>query len=595
MTTPKWAGFSIKTPDAVGRAARAMTGGLPAVRAALETLRVQARLLTALATDPTKPSVAAANAILKALLSAIRGVLTSLLDDTGVYMLVIPLPKKGLAALLSAPPPEDATNQVRFPTGGILGPVRSSRVYRQLLNPETLFTGGNAHYFKTIAESLYDKGDTNRPAFDRSENWAYCAVIAGAEDVGSALTLARALDQIFGPDPRSPTDRGAARLVPSGFTGALSPRGYRPLLRWNPVPVTRVLENLGNVTVTVTRYMIVSATDWQFTNTSNLDAVFTGTLAEGLTGRYGAKILAIKPYDGLTTQWTGSEEIPAGESRYYTVCFETRYNANVLSDEDEESRNLGFSEYATPVAIERPRNGQRTATVDSKRPDWRRSPSVATLFPAVNNVVDRVLTYLDAIERGSQTFTDVNDQYLTFLNKQIDRFEAKARELSTVTDQLTRLAEASRALGGAQVRIAKGTGNAQSMLSDLLGSFEENDSLPLAFQPPPYVAGTEFTCGVFLLGLGPDVTAFIDLFNSLFGGDDEDPVLEGIRSIPTLLAAVELEALAFFDPPPVENPESANSEGFGTDMTPRADGTDAGCDPTAAPAVEFDSQMRPIT
>lgn len=590
MTAPKWAGFSIKTPAAVGNAARAMSGGLPAVRAALEVLRGQARLLSALATDPTKPSVAAANRVLKALLSAIRGVLTSLLDDTGIYMLVIPLPKKGLAALLSAPPPEEATNQVRFPTGGILGPVRSSRVYKQLLNPETLFTGGNAHYFKTIAESLYDKGDLNRPAFDRNESWAYCAMIAGAEDVGSALTLARALDQIFGPDPRSPTDRGAARLIPSGFTGGLSPRGHRPLLRWTPVPALKVLENLGNATITVTRYMIVSATDWQFTNTSNLDAVFTGTPTEGLTGRYGAKVLAIKPYDGLTTQWTGDEEIPAGESRYYTVCFETRYNANVLSDEDEESRNLGFGEYATPVEITRPRLGQRTTTVDSKRPDWRRSPSVATLFPAVNRVVDRVLTYLDAIESGSQTFSDVNEQYLAFLTRQIDRFEAKARELSTVTEQLTRLAEASRTLAGAQVRISAGSGNAQSMLSDLLSSFEGDGD-----DTPPFVAGTEFTCGVFLLGLGPDASAFIDLFNSLFGGSDEDPVLEGIRSIPTLLAAVEQEALAQLQAPPVEEPETANSEGFGTNMAPRADGTDAGCDPTTAPVIEFDSQMRPIT
>jgi hypothetical protein len=596
VSTPKWSGFALKTPKELADAGEAVSSGLATVTTALQALRVQARLLTALAQDPTKLSVTAANLALKALLAAVRGVLNSLLDETGVYMLMVPLPKKGLAALLSAPPPEDSTNQVRFPTGGILGSVRSSRVYRQLFNPESLFIGGNAHYFKTVAESLYDKGDLNRPTFLRDEQWAYCAVVAGAEDVGSALTLIQALDRIFGPDPRNPGDRGAGRIIPSGFTGRLSPRGYRPTLQWNPVNVTRVLENLGNATITVTRYMIVSATEWQFTNTANLDAVFTGTLAEGLTGRYGAKILAIKAYDGLVGQWTGDEEIPAGESRYYTVVFETRFNANPLAETDEESRNLGFNEYATPVEIARPATGQRSGTVDSKRPDWQRSPSLATLIPPINQVVDRVLTYITAIERGAQSFNDMNDQYLAFLNKQIDRFESKSRELTQIIEQLARLAEASRALGGAHVRIAQGRGSAQTMLSDLLESFEGDETLPIAFRPPPYVVGTEFTCGVFLLGLGPDVQAFIDLFNSLFGDDETDPIVAGIRSIPMLLNAVEQSALAALQPLPVQNPENATSEGFDANMTPRADNTDASCDPTrAVTPPTFDSRLNPIT
>ena len=75
MTTPKWAGFALKTPPGVAEAGRTISGGLSTATAALEALRVQARALTALAQDPTKLSVTAANLALKALLAAVRGVL----------------------------------------------------------------------------------------------------------------------------------------------------------------------------------------------------------------------------------------------------------------------------------------------------------------------------------------------------------------------------------------------------------------------------------------------------------------------------------------------------------------------------------------
>jgi len=587
----KWKGLTVSLPPGLSEAASAMSGALSSSRIALELLRQTSREVLAMATSAESPSTTAANAAVQAVLSAIRNLIQSTLDDAGIYVLIVPLPKKGIGELLTANPNDDPeSTEVRFPMGKIDAPSKTSRVYDQLMNPTRLFLGGNAHYTRTVAESFFDMNDTNRPTFERNDRWAYCAMLAGAEDLGAALTLGNAFERIFGTDPQSPISRGEVGIIPTGVTGTVSPRGFRPVLRWNLVDLSRVLQSLGRATATVTRFAVIQAKEWQVRTTSRVDELFgTTELEVGMDGKYGSRVLAIVEYDGLTTQWTGTDELEEGETTYFTVAFETRYDAEVGVEPKEETRSLGFRAFAAPVEITR-RTAVPPRRSRGERPDWTRTGSLAETFPAIGGLFDLILARIDEASRRSQNLNALNTQYFEFLDSQIQRYADKADELVRATTALANLASAFTTLAGAHVRVATGEGPAQSVISDLMVSFEGDDDQPVGQQPPPFVLGTEYTCGVFLLGVGPDVSGIAAIFNALFQSEEADPILEGIASIPTLVARAEEAALAAFAPT-----ETPGSEGFDEAMAPRDNGTDAGCDPVTETTPVFDDSMEPLT
>lgn len=586
----KWQGFTATVPPGLSEAATGMASALSASRTALEVLRQTTRTALAMAQSPQEPTTTAANLAIQAVLSALRNLIQSILDDAGIYVLMIPLPKKGIGELLTANPNDDpGSTEVRFPTGRIDAPAKASRVYDQLMNPTRLFLGGNAHYTRTVAESFFDAGDLNRPTFERNDRWSYCAILAGAEDLGAALTLGGAFERIFGTDPQSPIGRGEDNLVPTGVTGTVSPRGFRPVLRWDLVNISRVLQSLGRSSSTVTRFAVIRAKDWRVRTTSRVEDLFgTNELTVNQSGKYQSEVVAIVDYDGLTTQWTGTEELVEGATNYYTVAFETRYNAEVGVDPQEESKSLGFKSFASPVEIVRRTNAPPRRT-KGQRPDWNRTGSLAQTFPAIASLLDLVTARLDELGRRSSNFNALNDQYLEFLNGQIQRYADKADDMVRAATAITNLVSAFTTLAGAHVRVASGQGSAQSVVSDLMTSFEGDDDQPVGQQPPPYVMGTEYTCGVFLLGVGSDVSGLEALFNTLFRSTESDPILEGIASIPTLVTRVEEAALA--DLAPAEEP---GSEGFDEGMVPRDDGTDAGCDPAETTTPVFNDSMEPV-
>lgn len=576
-------------PPGLGEAATGMSNALQGSKAALELVRTTSRAILTMAESPEAPTATAANAAVQAALTAIRSLIQSTLDDVGIYVLVIPIPKKGIGALLTANPNDDPeSTEVRFPTGKLPAPARASRVYDQIMNPSSLYLGGNAHYTRTVAESLYDRGDENRPTFERNDRWVYCSILAGTEDLGAALSLGTSFERLFGQDSQSPVGRGEVSLVPTGVTGTMSPRGFRAVLRWDLVPLNRVLQSLGRATVTVTRFAVIRAKDWRIRSVSRIKDVFdTDELTVGMTGRFRSEVVAIVEYDGFTTQWTDPGELLEGVPTYYALSFETRYNADVGVDPKEETRSLGFQQFSAPVEMVR-RTDRLPPRSRGQRPDWSRTGSISRTFPAIGSLFDLMLARIDETSRRAQSFTTINNNYLEFLDRQVDRYVEKAEELLRATTTLTNLASAMETLAGAHVRVATGEGPAQSVISDLMESFEGDDDQPVGKQPPPFVLGTEYTCGVFLLGVGPDVSGLTAIFEALFQGQDNDPVLEGIASIPTLVARAEEAAYA--ELAPLETP---GPEGFNEDMSPRGDGTDAGCDPSTETPPTFNDRMEP--
>ena len=96
-----WIAVTPSLPAGVNALGSAITQGLGALRAGLELVRLQAQATALLATTTESAAVNAANQALSAVVTASNAALDVLLDSSGLYVLAVPVPKKGLARLIS--------------------------------------------------------------------------------------------------------------------------------------------------------------------------------------------------------------------------------------------------------------------------------------------------------------------------------------------------------------------------------------------------------------------------------------------------------------------------------------------------------------
>jgi hypothetical protein len=396
------------------------------------------------------------------------------------------------------------------------------------------------------------------------------AVLAGSEDLSTVLSLATAAETIFGSRNSSPLNRGAISIVPTNVTGRLSSRNLHAVLQWDPPLAYQVIQSLNNAVIRPTHYAIIRAKNWEFKSTNNVFDVFpSNQLTVGMVGQYGATVVAIEEYDGLTSQWTDPELLPENTSAFYTVAFRTNYlppTGNL-----EQSTDFQYNNFATPVEIKRPRKNESLREVPSQFPDWYRTPSLTTLFPPVNDFMDLIIEKITSLSRSATTVSQRNANYINYLEREIARYKAQVDSFTQLAARLQQVTLATSKLGGAYIRIASGTGNAGSFLSDLAQSFSDTNTAP------PFTSGTEYTCGLLLLAVGPDTSGIESLLNNLFGQNNSNTSIDqqtkiGIDSIQTVIATVDQSIIDLF-----KESVTNNSEGFNTNLTPSSDGSDAAC------------------
>jgi hypothetical protein len=569
-----WTSFQLNVPQGLSTATQTISTGLQTLQTGLTALREQLRVQLLLLQNPDEPSVTALNAGIQAVVRAVNSLLGSLINDVGLYVLVIPLPKRGLARLLPEAPNEElGTDRVQFPTNVVPASVRTIEVFRQITDPDTILLGGNAYFARTVMESLFDAGDINRPRFQRTDSWAYATFIAGAVDITSAITLAGAFDRIFVRSSTLPSNRGAVSLVPTGFTARLSNEATRGVLTWEHVPATRVIENLDLARITATHIAVIQSTDWRIRLTSQITDLFPTTqLTRGMRGQFGAEVVDVFEYDGISSQWTDPTEIPAGTSRFYTLAFRTRSEPAVLGGAGSPTDH-GFNSFPTPIEVHRLPRPTAQAGSRGRLPDWTRSGTLGQTIPVVGNLTDRLEELLNAFGRITQTASDRNSQYLNFLQRQIDQYTSRVATFAQLANDLVGLTEAAQALAGASARISSGQGPIANFLQDFLEGFNPQTGTNGSPSFPPFTSGLEFTCGIVVLAVGPDVTGIQTLLELFFGPPETNEIVEGVQSIEQAVAQVETAVLAQLQGTP-----QTNYNAFNSDMSPTS-GPDASCDP----------------
>lgn len=595
MPSSPWVSLQVQTPDALTAVNTAVTGALSSVKTQLQLVQAEVRAKALLMTSPDDLTLAGLNAAVQAVMHAAETAVSQLLDDTGAYMLVVPLPKKGFVRLL----PNSASNApgstfFSLPLPNLIEQLpeeervrlRDSSIYEQLSDASSTYNGGNAYFVRTVAESMFDPRDSSRPKFSNQDYWAYAVLIGGAADVASAVPLATFVERLVGNLVPGSATRGISAVVPQNVRVTQSGRGRLAVVEWEPVSPSRVLISFDDAVVRPVEYVIVKSKDFRVMTAQTVADLFgTEDLELNQTGRFGAKVIAKNQYDGITARWIDHGSLEVDTDYYYMVGFKCR----VIGPEtpwraDPDDHSPIFLPYDKLVATGpiRVRTGAAPLT-HGRLPDWTRVPSFATFVPPVEKFLDSCLEVVRSIGRATQTASDINDRYVAALEAEVQRYATMIEEFSRRLQTITNLLTMPRSAAGVGMKTGTGQGSAATFLSQVIKDFSDLSDT----NRPAFDQGDEYVTGLVLLAVGPDPDAVLkqlEIFKLLFGGGDENELLSGVNSIGDQIAILEREVI-----------EAEAEAAFNDDMSPRPVGSgDAACDPVVPEAgPTFGPSMRP--
>lgn len=610
-----WVSVSPQAPEGLTQALQAVTETLGVLQTSLEVVKVEAQATALLVTSTESAAVTAANAAIQGVIATLNSALDAVLDDAGLFLLPIPLPKRGVARLspyggsnnprsLQGSGNETGTNLIEYPVNSVLDRAspaerevfESNDLLQQIVAPLDLIVGGNAHILKTISEALFDMGDANRPRFGDHDTFGYGLLVAGSSNISDVLSIASYFDRLIGGANNSNhvgASRGVSHIVPQGVRASPSGRNNYAIIEWDLAPASTVLGSYDSSSVLIDRYAIIRSTDLRARSARQVMDLFGSTsLTPGLTGVYGAKVLTVSAYDGVVTRYVDSESLDPAKTYYYHVAFSTRVNPGVMpepipaellregvDDDQAQPQNIGFGPLSSAVQFRRPTHREDYQGRGlSQAPDFVRTPSVVAIVPPLNGLIDFVQTYLTSLERRVTNAATRNQQIINFLDQEIRKYSLSIDQITAKLTQLQGFFTAPESAVGTYTTFRTGTGTATSFIADLAQALSDLTDE----SAPPFTNGDEFTAGVLVLAVGPDpapILAAFELLKALFTpGSHADPALAGIRSINTQLAAAEADLVNRITggTNAIANPSIT----FNANMTPRAPGQgDATCDP----------------
>ena len=556
-----WNQLSIKTPD-IG--ADRLTGIVNQIKSAIEVLTGVLETILSVTPGLTDPLTA----LIKALIEQLQQTVEGFLEDYGAYTLYVPLRKRLQTNFLGL---GDITPSWAGELGIFGSPdsqvAPSDPELNKFLVDANRYNGGNAGFFKTVVNSLYDKGDANRPQFLDEEDYIGGMVLL----MGTAFDPLGLLDDIWalggllaGPDtvPKAPRPQNLkARALEGVGNGQFS-----TLLTWDPpeTPIT-VLADLGGTILVPDRYAILRGrnTVGAVSATSVVDLMGKRDISVGDVFSNGhMEVILEEEYDITKASYLdqGITATP-DDAFYYAVAWKLK--AYGASEPIEENTGTALDYwYISNIARVVPFPTLPASTV----PDWHRTSSVADLFPAFAALLRTLVAQLEAYAAKITSPLNALSGYIDFLKSEVARYEAI---INKILDDTARMKAAfTLPQAGVYLRTFQGRGGNDFFLSDLASSF-----LPSEPTRPPFSRGTEYATGVVILAGGPKaaVDGLITGLDWILGtksstSDEHDAMMEQLGK-----AIEEVEATY-----------------FGDDMKP----TDP---PPPGPDTSFDLAMNPLS
>lgn len=546
----KWTGIALPSAPAE------LTGVLQSItdigNATVALLNIVKTLLDVLANitidlDPAK-------AILAASIAALEAGLKTLLEESGVYVLYVPVKRK-----IIVPPAVRQALDIVGLTEGV--PYKSmdanllliqARLVSQSSEALALLNGapggGNAGFFQTVVEATYDTLDSNRPRFGNTDYVAGLHVVAGASDYVQLISLLTALDGLLVP-PGSDGLRKAGFPVPQNLKvqPVMSLDGKpAALLNWDG-QVTYVEAPTLDSSCVITHVAIIRSRNPSVLGTTAPEKLFgTNKLTKGQASPSDPDTVVVdildyadatNPTPNTYSDYSGGLE--AGVTYYYHVTYRLKVGTLDAVLSGGVASDIGFyklSNVAVATATTRSQRSSRGAP-----PDWIRTPSVVEMLPLVGDLATLLVSTLKQFKSGTTGQADNFKTYVKFLQGEIDRFAAVLAVFSGLISKLSALSAQTPNVG-IYGRAYAGKGGVDFMLADLGASLSpSNDDTGR----PPFDRGDEFVTGVTILIGGPSeagVIAVAGLINTLFGlsgGGAASPLAQALAAIDVAITQAE--------------------------------------------------------
>jgi hypothetical protein len=489
VLSSKWRSLDLNLPDFKTGSLEALVSHLRNMLQALVSLLEKVLLIAGALDDPLVM-------LLKKLIEELRSLIDNLLDDSGAYVLHVPVRKRIMTHALGigdiTPPVLDTLSIFAEPysTTDIKDPALLK--FESLLNRHS---GGNAGFFELVWKSLNDHGDLNKPTFEEDSYIGGAVLLMGTEaDPMGFLDDLFKFAGIFGnnttPMPKIPRPKNLKVLV----TKTITDHQFDAFLSWDvtQMPLTTLVD-LGGVVLSPERVAIIRGRNNVecLSATNVVDLLETRDLRPGLKNKTGdVEVRYEGRYIFTDTVYIDEDiECDVDDIFYYAVAWKLRARRGEGST--EEGRLLEYWYISNVVQV-----SPYTTTPESTPPNWHRTPSIADLFPAFAAVLRKAVNAIEKLASRITTTEEMMQQYIDFLRSEIARYD---RMITKILSEITKLKTGFELPDqGIYLRTFHGVGGVNFLITDLASSLL--DSYPGA---PPFHKGTEFVTGSIILTGGP--------------------------------------------------------------------------------------------
>ena len=554
-----WKNLEITAPD-INPAP--LTGIVDAMRTLLETLVGILEGILTFVSVGVDPFAAA----LKALIDKLKAAIESYLEDLGGYSLFVPVRKRLQTNFLGL---GDITPSWAGELG-IFGESSSSVSpqdpdLNQFLADANRYNGGNAGFFKTVIESLYDEGDTGRPQFFDEDDYVGGFVLVMGTDfdpLGFLDDCWRLAGLFDGPNliPKVPRPTGLQARTIQGISDGT----FSTLLTWDlPDAPLWTLSDLGGTVLIPDRYAIMRGrnTTAALSAESVVDLMGKRDLGEGDTFSNGNLEVVLEDSYDITIGSHLDESISGSsdDTFYYVVAWKLKALRENEANTEEAGQLLDYW-YISNVARVTPYPTLPASTP----PDWFRTPSIASIFPEFAALLRKLVAQIDGFSSKLLGATDTLKAYVSFLNAEIERYEEL---VSDILDDITKLKQKfTGPTAGLYLRSFKGKGGNDFFISDLASSF-----LPRESNRPPFTKGDEYVTGAIVMAGGSEIAvdSLLAGLSWIFGAPDskDDAMGEMLEELNATVSSMEDTQFGKDMKSPVETVAATSTIAFGPDMS----------------------------
>lgn len=574
-----WSSFkpSIPFSEEILAASQTVTETLATLQSFLDIIKELlelAKLLSSLiASNPIE-------AALRALIDQIQQFLDDILQRTGVHAIFIPIQKQSnlgtdlLARAIADPDKienfDDLLDDEKFP-----GATEVEDDAISFINDSSTATGGNTGFYKVLRESIRDEGDPNRPIFPDNFAVAGGALVFGSNDLKELYKIFELLDSLFKLGTRSdlsghtkPTLQNLrARALP--ITSS-SPARIGVQLDWDKTSPTITFPSFTEDQYVIEEILIIRSEDPKFRSRFTWSQSFSRQPAfddktDVLEGEdEDTKVIARLQNDGLIFRYVDTDpELVEGRIYYYAAALIVTAEATG-DDETDIIFPVGNMSNVVRVEFLRPRDAK-----GGEPPDWVATPSLASLFPALEALINEIrLVIADLLSR---TVTGPNqiDQLIRLIETIIARSERVIRILDRINRLLTALLTSD--VGGISATVYTiEDGGMDAWTSELARRLSDRgDPTRPAFDGSELVGGAVLVAGAPNL---PLLEPFFALLQIFFGSGTDNPLLDAVNTLDSAVTETEKTV-------------------FGEDMA--AEQVPVGTPDPEEPQVVFDENMNP--